>query len=97
MASLLPVSAVPGVAEPPRADPKKWAGTVDSNTVSFDFQGSFNGTFTQFTLGTLTGVTLFYYNTVLSINPEVQTPEALTPVSLYANFTEGLVSPFPAG
>lgn len=76
-----------------------WAGTIDSNTVSFDFQGSFNGTFTQFNpaLGTLTGVTLFYNNTVLSINPEVQTPEALTPVSLYANFTEGLYLTLPGG
>jgi hypothetical protein len=67
--------------------------------VSFDFEGSFNGTFTQFNpaLGTLTGVTLFYYSTVLSINPEVQTPEALTPVSLSANFTEDLYLTLPGG
>jgi len=67
------------------------AGVIDSNTIAYNVDGTENDHFTQFnpTLGTLTGVTLFYYNADIYLSPSVTLGETATPADAYANFETG--------
>jgi len=66
------------------------AATVDSNSVVFNLNGTFNGSFSQFNpaLGTLTGVSVFYSNTTLVMEP-VANINGQTPVFIFADFVGG--------
>ena len=73
------------------------AGTVDTAIVPFTLGGTFNGTFAQFdpTLGTLTGVTLFYQNVNLAMSVHADHPNAGGQVSTYADFLSGAYMTLP--
>ena len=66
------------------------AATVDSNSVVFNLNGTFNGTFSQFNpaLGTLTAVSVFYSNTTLVMEP-VASINGQTPVFIFGDFLAG--------
>jgi hypothetical protein len=73
------------------------AGVIDSNTIAYNVDGTENDHFTQFnpTLGTLTGVTLFYYNSDIYLSPSVTLGETETPADASANFETGFSLTLP--
>jgi len=79
---LIPLLVLSGLAS---------ADVIDSNTVAYNVDGTENDNFTQFNpaLGTLTGVTLFYFNADLYISPFASIGETASPASVFADFEIG--------
>lgn len=73
------------------------AATVDSNSVVFNLNGTFNGSFTQFNpaLGTLTAVSVFYSHTMLVMEP-VASINGQTPVFIFGDFLAGFSLNLPS-
>lgn len=67
------------------------ADVVDSNTIAYNVNGTENDMFTQFNaaLGTLNSVTLFYFGSMIYLEPFVTLGETATPAFAYANFESG--------
>jgi len=67
------------------------AAVIDSNTIAYNVDGTENDYFNQFNpaLGTLTSVTLFYYNSYIYMTAFASIGETATPAYVYANFEAG--------
>jgi hypothetical protein len=73
------------------------AGVIDSNTVAYSVDGSETDHFTQFNpaLGTLTGVTLFYTNSVEGFEAGVTEDTSQSPAFVFADFESGILLTLP--